>query len=98
MRRELSKNYTKEEWEKLEAKNYNTTIEISNMLGKMKGFITAYSNPRSGKILLQHEGNFFKLDLTPVEKVDENECFKDFCRRNGSWFDSAIVFKEEEQP
>lgn len=91
-----SRKYTQKEWEELQSKNYEATIKISNFLGKLKGFTTAYSNPRSGKILLNYEGQSFQVDLMPIP-CEKDECFADVCARHKHWFnEQATQFREDD--
>ena len=58
-------------------RNYEITQDIGKILEAHKGFTTAYSNPRNGKILVRYhdrgtdEDNDFLLEITPLEEQQE---------------------------
>lgn len=70
--------YTKEEWEKKEHLNYEITHEIATKLGMFKDFVTSYSNPRSGKILVEFKGEKFEIEITPDNDFMNGRSFSDF--------------------
>jgi len=65
----------------MDDRNYNVTTAIASTLQDHKPFDTAYSNPRSGKILVRYhdsqddKDHDFLVEISPVE--NQQELFKD---------------------
>lgn len=50
----------------MDDRNYDITIKITEVLNNVKGFDAAMSNPRSGKLLVRHNGTSFYVTIEPV--------------------------------
>ena len=74
----------------MDARNYNITNKIYEVLNNVKGFDVAMSNPKAGKMLVRHEGISFYLTVEPIFNDNEegrkadNKPFEEIAR-NHRW-------------
>ena len=70
----------------MDDRNYNITNKVFEILNNVKGFDVAMSNPRTGKILVRHEGTSFCMTIEPIFNDNEegreadSKSFKDVVR------------------
>jgi hypothetical protein len=74
----------------IDDRNYNVTSAIARTLQDHKPFDTAYSNPRSGKILVRYHDSYdnkdhdFLVEISPVENQEKS--FEDTVNKNAYIF------------
>ena len=59
----------KELTEEEKSGNYNLVQDMSRKLNEMKGFEVGYSDPSLGKMIVNHNGQNFILEATPIHPV-----------------------------
>ncbi len=50
----------------MDDRNYDITNKLTEVLNNVKGFDVAMSNPKSGKLLVRHNGTSFYVTIEPV--------------------------------
>lgn len=51
-------------------RSYNLVIKVAEKLQQMKGFETAYSNPKKGVLIINLDGQNFLIEASPILEQD----------------------------
>lgn len=69
---ERENRFSPEGLEELRDKNYELITDLAQKLNSLKGYDTAYSNPKKGKMLVSHNCWLFIVDVEPIGYIGEN--------------------------
>lgn len=69
---ERENRFSPEGLEKLRGKNYELITDLAQKLDNLKGYDTAYTNPKKGKMLINHNGQLFIVDVEPIGCMGED--------------------------
>lgn len=61
-----TKRFSSEELKDMEAKNYGLVSDMASKLNNLKGYEVGYSNPRKGKMIVNHNGENYLVDIEPI--------------------------------
>lgn len=56
---------------KEESKNYDLVVDMATKLQNLKGYEIGYSNPRKGKIIINHNGQNYLINIEPISTRGE---------------------------
>lgn len=73
-----TKRFSSEELKDMESKNYNLVHDMAFKLDSFKGYEVGYSNPKKGKMIVNHNGVNFLVDIEPIGNGSLEDAMKEY--------------------
>ena len=69
---ERENRFSPEGLKELRDKNCELITDLAQKINNLKGYDTAYTNPKKGKMLINHNGQLFIVDVELIGCMGEN--------------------------